>query len=156
MLALEFLARMEVDNDWPWNVLWTTESHFFLQGFANSQNSRICATKNSFSNSQGKCAGLVDGIVHCRAVVFLGNGSRYLYRKRYESLLRNQVIPTLQHLACLDGIIFMQDGTPLHIAKTVMQLLKTYFGNDRIISRHFLITLDCKTSILGTSVYRVV
>ena len=33
------------------------------------------------------------------------------------TLFRNQVIPTLQQLACLDRIIFMRNGVPLHIAK---------------------------------------
>ncbi|GBN85469.1 hypothetical protein AVEN_161292-1 [Araneus ventricosus] len=31
----------------------------------------------------------------------------------------------------------MQDGAPPHIATAVKQLLNLYFGNDRIISRHF-------------------
>ncbi|GBN12334.1 hypothetical protein AVEN_95190-1 [Araneus ventricosus] len=31
----------------------------------------------------------------------------------------------------------MKDGTPPHIATTVTQPLNLYFGNDRIISRHF-------------------
>ena len=57
--------------------------------------------------------------------------------QRYACLLRNQVIPTLQQHACVDRIIFMQDGAPPHIAKPVKQLLKTHFGDDRIISRHF-------------------
>ena len=58
--------------------------------------------------------------------------------KHYKCLLRNQIIPTLQQCTCLDRMIFMQDGSPLHIAKPVMQLLKKLFRNDRIISRHFL------------------
>ncbi|GBO17555.1 hypothetical protein AVEN_121746-1 [Araneus ventricosus] len=53
---------------------------------------------------------------------------------RYESLLRNQLIPALQQRVCVDSIIFMQDGAPLHIATPVKQLLNLHFGNDRIIS----------------------
>ncbi|GBO00910.1 hypothetical protein AVEN_86609-1 [Araneus ventricosus] len=30
--ALQFLARREVDNAWPWNILRTDEAHFHLQG----------------------------------------------------------------------------------------------------------------------------
>ncbi|GBO15596.1 hypothetical protein AVEN_176588-1 [Araneus ventricosus] len=26
----QFLARMEVGNAWPWNILWTDEAHFHL------------------------------------------------------------------------------------------------------------------------------
>ena len=46
MFALEFLARMEVDNGWPWKILWTYETHFHLTGYANTQNCRIWATEN--------------------------------------------------------------------------------------------------------------
>ncbi|GBM68019.1 hypothetical protein AVEN_75863-1 [Araneus ventricosus] len=45
---LQFLARMEVDNAWPRNILWTDEAHFHLQGSVNTQNCRIWARENSF------------------------------------------------------------------------------------------------------------
>ncbi|KFM74594.1 hypothetical protein X975_20604, partial [Stegodyphus mimosarum] len=57
--------------------------------------------------------------------------------KRYEALLRNHVLPTLQQRQCVDRTIFMQDGAPPHIATLVKQLLISHFGDDRIISRHF-------------------
>lgn len=47
--ALEFLARMEVDNEWPWNILWTDEAHFYLHGVVNTQNCRIWAKENPFA-----------------------------------------------------------------------------------------------------------
>ncbi|GBM40272.1 hypothetical protein AVEN_248293-1 [Araneus ventricosus] len=56
---------------------------------------------------------------------------------RYESLLRNQVIPALQQRGCADSTIFMQDDAPPYIATLVKQLMNLHFGNDRIISRHF-------------------
>ncbi|GFU27371.1 uncharacterized protein TNCV_3906131 [Trichonephila clavipes] len=31
----------------------------------------------------------------------------------------------------------MQDGTPLHIARCVKQVLRCHFGDDKIISPHF-------------------
>ncbi|GBL80317.1 hypothetical protein AVEN_92235-1 [Araneus ventricosus] len=43
--ALQFLPRIEVDNDWPWNILWTDETHFHLQGSVNTQNCRIWQEK---------------------------------------------------------------------------------------------------------------
>ncbi|GBO42642.1 hypothetical protein AVEN_256411-1 [Araneus ventricosus] len=49
--ALKFLARMEVDNEWPWN-LWTDEAHFHLQGSFNTQNCRIWAIENPFQSSK--------------------------------------------------------------------------------------------------------
>ncbi|GBN48423.1 hypothetical protein AVEN_84468-1 [Araneus ventricosus] len=56
----------------------------------------------------------------------------------YESLLRNQLIRALQQRGCVDGTFFMQDGAPPHISTPVKQLLNLHFGNDKIISRHFL------------------
>ena len=40
--------------------------------------------------------------------------------KHYESLLHNNIIPTLQQRACLDRNIFMQDGTPPYITKPMI------------------------------------
>ncbi|GBM18011.1 hypothetical protein AVEN_238403-1 [Araneus ventricosus] len=56
---------------------------------------------------------------------------------RYESLLRNQLIPALQQRGCVDNTIFMQNGAPPHIETPVKQQLNMCFGKDRIISRHF-------------------
>ena len=39
--ALQFLARIEVDDMWPENILWTDEAHFTLEGAVNTQNCRI-------------------------------------------------------------------------------------------------------------------
>ncbi|GFT93601.1 uncharacterized protein TNCV_677391 [Trichonephila clavipes] len=30
--SLQFLARLEVDPEWPWNIPWTDEAHFHLDG----------------------------------------------------------------------------------------------------------------------------
>ncbi|GFT80280.1 uncharacterized protein TNCV_1189571 [Trichonephila clavipes] len=30
VLSLQLLARLEVDKEWPWNILWTDEAHFHL------------------------------------------------------------------------------------------------------------------------------
>ena len=46
--SLDFLAHMEADSEWLWNILWTDEAHFYLQGFVNTQNYRIYATEKPF------------------------------------------------------------------------------------------------------------
>ncbi|GIY81330.1 uncharacterized protein CEXT_361561 [Caerostris extrusa] len=56
--ALEFLARMEMDNDGQWNILWTDEAQFSFQDFVNTQ---FC---------KGNCGVQVDDIVYCRAIFF--------------------------------------------------------------------------------------
>ena len=35
-----FLGRIFVDNEWPWNILWSNETHFTLDGAVNRQNCR--------------------------------------------------------------------------------------------------------------------
>ena len=32
------LARIFVNNEWPWNILWSDEAHFTLDGAVNSKN----------------------------------------------------------------------------------------------------------------------
>lgn len=48
--ALEFLARMEVDYEWPWKTLYTDEAHFHLTGYANTQNCQIWTTENPLAS----------------------------------------------------------------------------------------------------------
>ena len=42
--ALQFLARMEVDDMLPENILWTDEAHFTLEGAVNTQYCQICGS----------------------------------------------------------------------------------------------------------------
>lgn len=44
--ALRFLARVELQDEWPWNILWTDEAHFHLEGAVNTHNCRIWAATN--------------------------------------------------------------------------------------------------------------
>lgn len=147
--ALEFLARMEVDNDWPWKILWTDEAHFHLTGYVNTQNCRIWATENPRATNPvplhpakvtvwcGFTASFMIGPYFFEETGALGPVTVTVNGQRYESLLRNDVIPALQQRECVDSIIFMQDGAPPHIANRVKRLLRRHFGNARIISRHF-------------------
>ncbi|GFX53501.1 DUF4817 domain-containing protein [Trichonephila clavipes] len=49
LFSLQFLARLEVDPEWPWNILWTDEAHFHLYGSVNTHNCRIWETDNPHS-----------------------------------------------------------------------------------------------------------
>ncbi|GBM31390.1 hypothetical protein AVEN_99607-1 [Araneus ventricosus] len=44
--ALQFLDRMAVGDACPWNILWSDEAHFFLNGQVNIHNCRTWATEN--------------------------------------------------------------------------------------------------------------
>lgn len=103
--------------------------------------------RNSVSSKafvKGNCVVWVDGIAYGRAIFFfffkvmglVDPATSTMNGKQYEDLLRNQIILTFQERISLDGIIFMQEGALPHITKPVMQPLKKFFGNNRLISRH--------------------
>ncbi|GFW21088.1 uncharacterized protein TNCV_2703281 [Trichonephila clavipes] len=50
LFSLQFLARLEVYPVWPWNILWTDEAHFHLDGSVNTHNCRIWETDNPLSS----------------------------------------------------------------------------------------------------------
>ncbi|GBN00786.1 hypothetical protein AVEN_34296-1 [Araneus ventricosus] len=124
----------------------TDEAHCHFQGFVNTQNSRIWARDNPFcatiatSFSKGHCVARGYGSIYRWPFLFRGDWSYVsctVNVTRYESLLRNHLIPALQQRRCVDCIIFMQDGAPWRISTPVKQLLNLHFGNDRTISHHF-------------------
>ncbi|NSX83578.1 hypothetical protein GOM44_04430 [Wolbachia endosymbiont of Atemnus politus] len=127
---------------------WTDEAHFHLQGHVNTQNCRIWATENPLATHSvplqpakvtvwcGFTASFILGPFFYEEIGRSGPVTCTITGKRYENLLRNQVIPALQQRACVGSIIFMQDGAPPHIFNPVKQLLTMHFGT-RIISRHF-------------------
>ena len=39
--ALTFLARIEVGETWPWQILWSNKAHFHLSETVNAHNCRI-------------------------------------------------------------------------------------------------------------------
>ncbi|GBM13561.1 hypothetical protein AVEN_266909-1 [Araneus ventricosus] len=78
--ALRFLARMDVDNAWPWNILWTDETH--LQGSVNTQNCRIWANREFVPNatiassfSKGHCVVRVYDSIYSWPFLFRGDWS---------------------------------------------------------------------------------
>ncbi|GFW18776.1 uncharacterized protein TNCV_1370301 [Trichonephila clavipes] len=52
LFSLQFLAYLEVDPEWPWNILWTDEAHFHLDGSVNTHNCRIRESDNPHSTLQ--------------------------------------------------------------------------------------------------------
>ncbi|GBN57629.1 hypothetical protein AVEN_214645-1 [Araneus ventricosus] len=105
--ALQFLARMEVDNAWSWNIFWTDEAYFHLQGPVNTQNCRIWARENPFQmqplllHSQkvtvwcGFTAAFIVGHFFFEEAGPSGPATCTVNGTRYESLLRNQLILAL-------------------------------------------------------------
>ncbi|GBO42569.1 hypothetical protein AVEN_237643-1 [Araneus ventricosus] len=93
---------MEVDNTWPWNILWTDEAHFHLKVLSilklQNMGKKIRSNATLPLHSQRSLSGaglrqhLSLAVSFCERLVLwvltcTVNGIRY------ESLLRNQLIP---------------------------------------------------------------
>ncbi|GFX16657.1 transposable element tc3 transposase [Trichonephila clavipes] len=149
LFSLQFLARLEVDPEWPWNILWTDEAHFHLDGSVNTHNCRIWETDNPHSTLRvplhspkvtvwcGFSASFILGLYFFEELGAGGPVTCSITGQRYASLLRNKIIPDLQARQCLSRIIFMQDGAPPHITRCVKDVLKHHFTEERVISRQF-------------------
>ncbi|GFX63234.1 transposable element tc3 transposase [Trichonephila clavipes] len=149
LFSLQFLARLQVDPEWPWNILWTDEAHFHLDGSVNTHNCRIWETDNPHCTLRvplhspkvtvwcGFSASFILGPYFFEELGAGGPVTCSITGQRYASLLRNKIIPDLQARQCLSRIIFMQDGAPPHITRCVTDVLKHHFTEERVISRQF-------------------
>ena len=147
--ALTFLARVEVDASWPWQILWSDEAHFHLCGTVNTHNCRIWDTENPRTLQEiplhspkvtvwcGFTSTFIIGPFFFEENTRNGPVTCTVTAERYRNMLENFVIPKIQQRQCLDSITFMQDGAPPHIGLRVQQFLRQHFTNDRLISRAF-------------------
>lgn len=149
LFSLQFLARLHVDSEWPWNILWTDEANFHLDGSVNTHNCRIWEPENPCSILQvplhspkvtvwcGFTASFILGPYFFEELTARGPVTCSINGQRYATLLENKIVPDLQARQCLSRTIFMQDGAPPHISRCVKDVLKTHFTEERVISRHF-------------------
>lgn len=147
--SLIFLARMQVDATWPWQILWSDEAHFHLNGGINTRNCRIWAANNPHAYMQeplhspkvtvwcGFTASFIIGPYFYEENGASGPVTCTVTAARYADMLQNFTIPQLQQRGCLDSTIFMQDGAPPHIGLRVQRVLRQHFSNSRMISRAF-------------------
>ncbi len=56
---------------------------------------------------------------------------------RYAHMLQNIIIPRFADKHLLESTTFLQEGTPPHIVTRVKYVLRTSFGEDHVLSRHF-------------------
>lgn len=159
--ALTFLARVEVDASWPWQIMWSDEAHFHLSGTVNTHNCRIWDTTNPRTFQEiplhspkvtvwcGFTATFILGPFFFEEVTPNGLQTCTVTANRYKRMLETFVVPHLQQRQCLDTITFMQDGAPPHIGLPVQQFLRQHFTNDRIISRAFPTTWPSRSPDLN-------
>lgn len=146
--ANEFLLRYDADNDWPLRILWTDEAHFTLNGSINTKNCVHWGETNHHAVAPvplfdakvtawcGITATFVLGPFFFEETTPTGPATCSVTGLRYAAMLKNYVLPELRRLNALNDIVWMQDGAPPHIARSVKRLLDQHFG-DRIISRYY-------------------
>ncbi|GFS61563.1 transposable element tc3 transposase [Trichonephila clavipes] len=147
--AYRFLARMEVDDAWPWKFLWSDEAHFYLYGAVNIENCRIWGTSPpNILHQQPLHSDYVTTWCGFTAEFILEpfffetltlQGAKRVCNTNpwYSELLQQQVIPALQERQFLQTTIFVQDGATPNIGHQAKGLLSANFGDNRVISRHF-------------------
>ena len=97
--GVKFLARMEMENEWPWKILRTGEAHFHLTGYVNTQNCQIWATENPYKTQPVPLHPTISFIIEpnfFKEVSTLDLVTVTVTGQRYECLLHNHVIPALQ------------------------------------------------------------
>ena len=106
--ALTFLARVEVDASWSWQILWSNEAHFHISGTVNTHNCRIWDAKNPrtfqeidlHSPKVTVCCGFKATFIiepfFFEENARNGAATGTVTAKRYRNILENFVIPEIQ------------------------------------------------------------
>ena len=105
-LYLQFLPRMEVDDTWPENILWTDETHFTLGGAVNTENCRIWGSTKPLVLHQrplhsatvwcGFTSTFILGRVFFERIAPRGRVRCTVTSASYENILMQRVIPAWQ------------------------------------------------------------
>ncbi|GFV58662.1 transposon Ty3-I Gag-Pol polyprotein [Trichonephila clavipes] len=128
--------------DFHKRILFSDEAHFWLNGYVNKQNCRICSEANPQVYVETPlhpekltvwCALWAGGII---GPYFFKNDEGHngtVNGDRYRAMITNFFIPELNNHD-VQELWFQQDGATCHTARATIDLLKDTFG-DRLISR---------------------
>lgn len=138
------MYKVEENENFINNILFTDETSFSLHGSHNSQVTGYWSKENRHLNSQTHTqypqklnvwAGILNNTV---VGPFFIDGMLNAYK--YLNMLNNDIIPTVHNANVnFEDIWYQQDGCPAHNARNVKEFLRNTF-HDRIISR------DCTIS----------
>ena len=127
--SLQFLAGLEVDSKWLWNVIWANEVHLCLDGSVNTHNCQIWETEKPCSTLKvplqslkvtvwcGFIASFILGRYFFEELTVGGPVTCLITGKRCTSLLKNKIVPDMQTRQCL---VFMQERAPPHLNRCVV------------------------------------
>ncbi|GFV73013.1 putative DD41D transposase [Trichonephila clavipes] len=133
--------EMAAVPDFHTRILFSDETHFWLNGYVNKQNCRICSEANPqvyvetplHPEKLTWCALWVGGII---GPYFFKNDEGHnvtVNGDRYRAMITNLSFPELNNYD-VQELWFQQDGTTCHTARATIDLLKDTFG-DHLISR---------------------
>ncbi|GFU98764.1 uncharacterized protein TNCV_1214801 [Trichonephila clavipes] len=134
--------KIAVVPDFHKRILFSDETHFWLNGYVNKQNCRIWSEANPQVYVETSlhpekltvwCALWAGGII---SPYFFKNEEGHnvtVNGDRYRAMITNFFIPELNNHD-VQELWFQQDGATCHTARATMDLLKDTFG-DRLISR---------------------
>lgn len=141
-------SKIEQDPSWVFNILWTDEAHFSLQGDVSTHNCRIWVTSNPRVYTEkplhspkvtvwcGFTGSFIIGPLFFETQCPVNGWKTVTVNaQRYLTLLREKVVPCLREKDALSTVTFMQDGATSHTAIRVKEFLIQTFGEERIISR---------------------
>ena len=134
--ALNFLARMQVEEYYPLHNLWTDEAHYHLDSAVNAQTCCIWGSTNPHSVQQqplhspyvtvwcGFTSNFVLGLYSFKDVTMNRFVRCRVTNAWYRRLLEDHVVLALRQKNCLATTVFMQDGAIAHKVQCVKMLFK--------------------------------
>ena len=135
IFASEFLIRYDVDKLWPFRILWTDETHFNFD--VNTKNCVYLTDMNPHTVTQvplfdAKITmwyGITTGTVVLAPYFFdeatpTGFVICLVTASSSTNMLQNYIIPEFIQKNALNDIVWMQDGAPLYIAKSLRSILE--------------------------------
>lgn len=140
--SLIFLARIQVHDTWPRQILWSNEAHFHLNRGINIHNYRILSVKNLHTCVQDPLHLLKVTVSYFFTASFIigpyfyeenrTNGPVISTADRYAGMLQDSLVQQLQQRGCLHSTIFMRDGVPPHTGFQVRCVLRHHFSDSRV------------------------
>jgi len=136
----EMMLRIDEDPNFPFNIVFSDEATFQLDGTLNRHNCRYWADSNPHWAREDKSQypqklNVWAGILNNRIIgPFFIEGN--LNAASYEIMLRNQIIPAIRAITGenFENTWFQQDGAPAHYGRDVRAYLDAVFV-DRWIGR---------------------
>jgi hypothetical protein len=130
--ALIQIALMEIDPSFLYNLVFSDEAHFHINGVVNRQNFRYWDTSNPSCYLEQPLHSprvTVWAAIGCQGVIGPFFFQENVTGASYLELLQQQFLPAAQVFPNFNKLVFMQDGAPPHWSLAVRNWLSNTFPN---------------------------